>query len=195
MSSTHHILSRALQDRFQVLANPLKLAQDFTDTLRKLVSGANSAFEDGDHSVGGSWHYIMDMDEASPASPLRPDGANMMAVYLNIHDTCKSDLRRHFAPLPEPALLLAFHRDGKVVGTTSRVPLEEGTKKIKAARSETLRVTNQNGMEQFVASWLRSNFNAKTLVAIQDHLDRADEKEARETALWNPQQRVRLLGF
>lgn len=195
MANANHILSRALHDRFHEVANPFKLAQDFCESLWNLVHAANRAFENGEKGVGGSWHYIMDLNEAALGTPMRPEGDKTIVVYLNIHDTCKSDLRSKFAPVPEPGQILTFHKDGSVVAAATKNALpDDWVKKVKITRSETYRVTNPNGIEGFVASWLRNNFDSKTMVEMQEQLNRENEKSAENFWLWTPQQRDRLLA-
>lgn len=192
MSSAHTILSRALNDRFNPVSNAISLAQGFAHTMNTLVRATNLAFEHGDHSVGGSYHYILDINEAGRGSPFK-SADNDFVLVLNLHDTCKSDLRRIFAPLPEPGLVLTFRSNGAVTATTSKNALpDEWVADIKTARSEEFRINRPNAIEDFVASWLRSNLDAKTIVAIQEQLERQDQKDANNFRVWTPAQRDRL---
>lgn len=193
MSSAHSILSRALNDRFNETSNAISLAQGFLQTLYTLTVATNRAFEAGDKSVSGAWHYILDINEATRASSLKPAGQNSLVVFMNLHDTCKSKLRKKFAPLPEPGLLLVFRANGAVTATATKNALpDEWVKKVKPARSEEFRINRPNALEDFVASWLRANLDAKTLVEVQKQMERLDQKDADDMWVWTPEQRDRL---
>lgn len=194
MSSAYSILSRALSDNFREVSNAISLAQGFMQTLYTLTRATNRAFEQGERSVGGAWHYILDINEAGRTSPLKPEGKeDSLVVFLNLHDTCKSDLRKTFAPLPEPGLLLVFRGNGLVTATATKTPLpDEWTKKFKPSRSEEFRINRPNALEDFVASWLRTNLDAKTLVEIQNQMEIQDQKDADNFWVWTPEQRDRL---
>lgn len=192
MTYLHHILSRALNDQFQPVANPIKLAHEFCAGLWPLARAANRAFEKSDPSVGSAFHLVMDMNEAALNSILRPDPKSHV-FFLTLHDDCQSDLRKFFAPLPEPGLILTFSERGAVTAMTTKNPLpDEYIKKIKPARTETCRVTDQNRLEEMIAAWLRVNLDAKTMVAIQEELNRQEEHEMDSLTLWSPEQLKRM---
>jgi|GEM_PF-6399773 hypothetical protein len=193
MSSVHSILSRALNDRFNEVSNAISLAQGFADTMRALVRATNRAFEQGEHSVSGAWHYILDIEEGTKGSSLKPEKGDSLVLILNLHDTCKSDLRSKFVTLPEAGMALVFKSNGEVTALTSKELLPENVPgKIKAVREETFRIQRPNDIENFVASWLRGNLDAKTLVEIQKQMELQDQKEADGFWAWSQEQRDRL---
>ncbi len=194
MSNVSDILSIALNDKFHQASNPFNLAQDFTKTLYQLVRAANHVFEkSSDISLGSIKHLIMDVNEAGAHSPLRPEAHKSCVLLLNIHDTYESDLRRRLVSLPEPGLALRFQADGKVDCFTTKAVLSENAKKIpKAVRSEKFSAANQNGIQEFVASWLRANLDSCTMVAIQKAYLKQEQKDCEALWVWSPKQRDRL---
>lgn len=190
MSSGTNIIKRALNDPFCKVSNPFAAGQDFCQTLQKVVQAANKAFDKADRiSVSGDGHFIMDVNEAGFQSPLRPDVDAAYVIFLNIFDTCDSDLRREFAPLPEPGLILSYGRNGKVTCSATKTPLpNEWVEAPVIARQKTMRAENQNGVERFVAAWLRKNLQSAILVEIERQLDKQDDRAARNFWQWSPAQ-------
>lgn len=195
MSSVHSILSRALSDRFHEVSNALSLAQDFAATMRSLVTATNRAFEKGEHSVSGAWHFIMDIDEATKGSALKPEKGDSLVFVLNLHDTCTSDLRSKFVKVPEPGMALIFKSNGEVTALTSKTILSDNSPdKVKALREETLRIQKPNEIEAFVASWMRGNLDARTLVEVQKQMELLDQEDADGFWAWSKEQRDRLFS-
>ena len=197
MSSPSDIVSRALNDKFREVSNPINLGRDFYTTLRQLVKASNRAFEKADISIGGEYHFVMDIDEAFRGSPLNPQPEKSMVFFLGIHDVSSStlreearDLRRKLVDLPEPSLLIKYHSNGSVDCTTTKKPIaDEHVKTTKISRAETFRVQDQKGIETFVASWLRANLNSKMMVAIEDEIRIQDEESS---SPWSQKQITRL---
>jgi hypothetical protein len=200
MSSSSDIVSRALNDKFREVSNPINLGRDFYTTLRQLVKASNRAFEKADISIGGEYHFVMDIDEAFRGSPLNPRPERSIVFFLGIHDVSGStlraearDLRKKLVSLPEPSLLLKYHSNGSVdCMTTKKLIADEHVKTIKMSRAETFRVRDQKGIETFVASWLRANLSSRMMVAIEDEIRIQDEEEP---SPWSQQQITRLNKF
>jgi hypothetical protein len=196
MSSAPNILSRALNDRFNDVSNAINLAQGFADTMYMLVRAANLAFEQGDISVGGSRHFIMDIEEATIGSPLKDPKNPSLVLLVNLHDTCTSDLRAQFSTLSEAGLALIFKANGTVSALTTHKTLpENGDGKLRIAYEEQFRVQSPNAIEEFVAKWLRRNLDSKTMVEIQNQLNTRQQKDAEAFWVWSPQQRDRLAAL
>jgi len=193
MSSAHSILHRALNERFKKVSNSTSLAQGFVETLYTLARAINLAFEKGDRKVAGSWHYILDIDEACRGTPLRPDGSNAMVVIMNLSDTCTSKRRRQLAPLTNQGMALIFNSDGAVTAlTTKKILRNQDGEKIDMRNAETFRIQNPNKLEEFVASWLRGNLNEKTMIEIQNQLELQDQAFVDTFSTWTPEQCDRL---
>lgn len=194
MSNASDILSYALNDRFHQVSNPINIGRDFAKTLYQMVRAANRVFEkDKDIGVSSLKHLIMDVNEAGASPHLRPNIHKSCVLLMNIHDTSKSDLRKHFVPLPEPGLVLRFKANGKVeCATTGSVLSDTQKNKPEIIRKETLRVDDQAGIQKFVASWLRVNLDAETMVAIQKTYLKQEQKDCDALWVWSPQQRDRL---
>lgn len=194
MSNASDILSYALNDKFNEASNPINIGRDFAATLYQMVRAANRVFaENKDFTVSSTKDLIMDVDEAGANPHLRPNVHKACVLLLNIHDTNKSDLRKYFVPLPEPGLMLRFKANGKVECATTKANLSDTQKnKPEIIRKETLRADDQAGIQKFVASWLRSNLDSKTMVAIQKTYLKQEQKDCDALWVWSPQQRDRL---
>lgn len=190
MSSPSHILTRALGDCFKKVSNPICLGHDLADILRALVRASNKVFEqDGFASISSITHFVMDMDLVGPNTPLRAVGDTSLVLNANIYDTCTSDLHRQLIRLPQPGLIIRYHENGLVeCGTLDQAMFNTWDKPGKIHSAARFRAHDRHGIEGYIASWLRSNLDAKTLVAIADAVDEQDQKDAEDFRYWSQSQ-------